>query len=87
MAVRKYYEIPRRERQKYRKKLMRLLQNRDYTEEEQLRIIDSVAGRTALGKEHAAKELTEMITDGAEKEEILSFIKTYGEAKFPFSVR
>ena len=87
MAVKKYYEIPRRERKKQRKKLMRLLPKQGYTEEEQLRIIDSLSGRTEPGKERAAQELTALIADGADKGTVLAFIKRYGENKYEYTVR
>ncbi|MBQ6066998.1 MAG: hypothetical protein IJK89_09250 [Clostridia bacterium] len=75
MAVKKYYEISRRERKKQRKKLMRLLPKQGYTEEDQLRIIDSLSGKTESGKEQAAQELSALIADGVGKEEILSCAK------------
>lgn len=87
MAVKKYYEIPRRERKKQRKKLMRLLRNQGYTEAEQLRIVDSLSGKTELGKEHAAQELSAMIAGGAEKEEVLSYAARYAESRYEYTVK
>ena len=87
MAVKKYYEIPRRERKKQRKKLMRLLPKQGYTVEEQLRIIDSMSGKTDLGKEHAAQELSALIAGGASKEEVLSFVERYGEIRYEYVVK
>lgn len=87
MTAKKYYEIPRRERKKHRKKLMRLLPKQGYTEEEQLKIVDSLSGKTELGKEHAAQELAALIAGGAAKEDVIRFIERYGAVKYEYTVK
>ena len=87
MAVRKYYLISRRERQKYRKKMMSALRKHGFSDAEILRIIDSVAGMTQSGKEDVAKALLSMLAEGAERQRIFDWLDTFREDRYPYTVK
>ncbi len=88
MAVRKYYEISRRERKRYRKRMMAALKKYGYADEEILRVTDSMAGRTLSGKEAAARDILAMLSDGAEKRDVFAYLEErLREDRFPYAVR
>ena len=68
-----YYEIQRRQKCRFRKKLMRALRKHPFGTETILRIVDAMAGDTPYGKEKTSQELLRMLSDGAGEAELLSF--------------
>ena len=81
-SVKKYYELPIRNRQKQRKKMMRLLKKNGYGNEDLIRIVDGLSGMTIPGKEKTAREITRLVTEGADKEAVFSLLRQYEEARF-----
>ena len=52
------------------------MRKRNDTDEDILRVIDTVAGRTESGKETAAKEILALLTKGAEREAVLAYLES-----------
>ena len=87
MTQKKYYLTARRERHKYRRKLMASLKKNGYAENEIIRIADALAGQTHTGKEAAAKKILAMLAEGADREEVLGYLDSLGENKYAYTVR
>ena len=74
MAVDRYYTLFRKERHKYRKRMLAALRKRGFSDEDLLRIVDAVAGRTESGKETAAKEILSLLSDGSDRQAVFSYL-------------
>ncbi len=87
MAANKYYLIARKEKHKYRKRLITAMKKKGYSEEDALRIVDAVAGRTPSGKEAAAAAILKLLADGSDKTEIDSFLESFVKNKYAYTVK
>ena len=87
MAAKKYYDIARRERTKFQKKLLKTLKKNGYDDEDVIVIVDSLSGRTALGKENASQELLALLDEGADRDAVLKRASAYRENKYPYTVK
>ena len=76
MAVDRYYLLLRKERHKYRKRMISALRKRGWPEEDLLRIVDSIAGRTESGKETAAKEILSLLADGGDRKAVFAYLES-----------
>lgn len=74
MVSHKFYVLTRRERHKYRRKLAAALKKRGCPDEDFLRIVDAVAGRSGTGKETAAKEILALLSDGADWNAVSAYV-------------
>ena len=76
MAVDRYYTLFRRERHKYRKRMITALRKRGWSEEDLLRVVDSIAGWTESGKETAAKEILSLLSDGDGTASVFAYVES-----------
>ena len=74
MAADRYYTLFRKERHKYRKRMIAALKKRGFSDEDLLRIVDSTAGRTQSGKETAAREILSLLSDGGDKQAVFAYL-------------
>lgn len=76
MAVDRYYTLFRRERHKYRKRMIAALRKRGWSDDDILRIVDSITGWTESGKETAAKEILSLLSDGDGRETVFAYLES-----------
>ena len=85
MKEKMYYDLPRVQEKKNRKKLIRVLRKNGYDDAELLKIIDAMAGDTPCGKEQTSEDLLNMVAQGAGKEELTAYAESLFERMFLFS--
>ena len=73
----------RSEAHKNREKLIAVLKNNGYTDEELLRIADCAAGRTQSGKEAAAGMILALAESGSDKQAVWDYLDTIRFDKYP----
>ena len=76
MKEKKYYDLPRVQERKNRKKLIRVLRKNGYDDGDLLKIIDAMAGDTPCGKEQTSEDLLNMVAQGAGKEDVTAYAES-----------
>ena len=82
LKQKKYYDIERKQKKKYRKKLFRTFRKNHFGTETVLCVVDAMSGDTPYGKERSSQEILRLLSDGAGEAEVRRYADSLTKKSF-----